>query len=115
MTFYENDETPGESIAEYFRAFITDREAALTKFPKFTQYLYDTISDSDAKDLVKLSDMFHDYLSLSRTERYAKSERTDKRIGSLNISKIQRGIENALEQPLTVAKNLYLFCRNTRI
>lgn len=93
------DDLPGEAVAEYFRVFLSNRSEATEAAPAFTKLIIDTLSDKERKKLGKLSTLINTYLRAGVAERYRASERTDKYVGNINISEVERKLNALKDNP----------------
>lgn len=66
---YEDEEITGESVAEYFREYLSNREETEDKFPKFTQWMYKQLNTRDNKGLLEYSGMTNAYFSADLERR----------------------------------------------
>lgn len=58
-----------ESVAEYFREYMSDREATEQKFPQFTNWMYKKLNTSDNRRLLEFSGMANAYFAADLDRR----------------------------------------------
>ena len=58
-----------ESVAEYFREYMSDREATERKFPQFTNWMYKKLNTSDNRRLLEFSGMANAYFAADLDRR----------------------------------------------
>lgn len=66
---YSEAQIPAEAVAEYFESYLNDREKTERRFKEFTNWMYDTISASDAKKLEEYSGMANAYFAADLERR----------------------------------------------
>lgn len=66
---YSEAQIPYESVAEYFRVYLSDKEDAAKRFRDFTDALLSTISEADSKRLSEYSDMTNAYFAADLDRR----------------------------------------------
>lgn len=69
MAGYTDAQIPYESVAEYFRVYLSDKEDAAKRFRDFTDALLSTISEADSKRLAEYSDMTNAYFAADLDRR----------------------------------------------
>jgi len=67
---YEDNQIPTESLAEYFRDYISNRKETAEKFPPFTETLKSTLNNADWRNLNAYADNVNAYLSATSDERF---------------------------------------------
>lgn len=66
---YKPSQYPFESVAEYFREYLSDREATEQKFRQFTNWMYKTINPTDQRRLAEYSGMTNAYFAADLDRR----------------------------------------------
>lgn len=95
---YTDAQLPRESIAEYFASYMNDRAAAENKFPKFTKWLYQNVSEADQKRLFDYSGMTNAYHSAD-IERRADAQIHTRVQDSRPLYQAQLQLDTLLKNP----------------
>ena len=70
---YNDDQIPGEVVAEYFRNYLTNRSETVASAPLFTEYLFNTLNANDEQALNVYATLVDRHMSASRSQRYANT------------------------------------------
>lgn len=66
---YQKSQYTREAVAEYFREYMSDKEATEKKFRQFTNWMYQTINPTDSKRLADYSTMSNGYFAADADRR----------------------------------------------
>lgn len=64
LSLYSKEEHVSEGMAEYLRRFLQNRETAAIDYPKFTEYFFKTLKNTDGAILENLADEVNAYYSM---------------------------------------------------
>lgn len=83
---YSTKQIPGEAVAEYFRAYMENSELTERRFPKFTNWVNNQVSDADMKRLNGFAEKSNAYFGAD-VERRAEVQvhyRTDEAVPAIH-------------------------------